>query len=573
MQDDPDILEGASADAMSTDGTRRAPGPSAPGRSGRALSAALVAALLAGTLALATWQRDQRVRLEQRLVDSAAADADFTETALADLGRRQATAAEAVLADRIDDDAVGGVAAQLGVGFALVLGPDGEVLAAHPPRELDGAELLARFEHLRRAMGGQVGVSATLASDNFPSGVGIAVAAPFEAADGRRVLSTAFDRTQTILDRYLAAVRVTPRSAAWLVDDTGGIVAHGADAATPPPPEDVPAPGDVATTDLRGLAVAVATAPVEGTPWSVVVTSPTDEIFAPVAGLALWRPWLFLVALAVMVALQAALLVRNRRVGGELADANAELAATADRMREFVAVAAHELRTPAAVILGYARRLAVQGRHLEPDEVERYGDRLAGASRRLGDLLDQLLVQATADRGRLPQSPTDVPLATVVADAVAAAGLAGEGVEVRVPEGTWVRADPTHLERVLANLLENAADHGAPPIRVTAATAGEVVEVAVRDHGRGVPSSFAPHLFERFATAGGDDRRVGRGGAGLGLSVAASVAAEMGGSLRHEPADPGARFVLRLPSAPPVTTAAEPPGQRPAQRVTSTDRS
>ncbi len=530
---------------MPTPATRR-------GRDG-VVTLVLATLLVVSAVLVVLGQRASRQDLEQRIQDAATAHASFTETAIADLGRRQATAAEAVLAGAIGDEDLASVAAQLGVGFALVLDADGEVLAAHPPRELDGPSLLEQFPHLRRAVGGDVGVSATLEAPTMASGVAVAVAAPFTASDGSlRVLSTAFDRTETLLDRYLASDRFTPNSAAWLVDDRGGIVASGSDLGAPPAtPND---PSQVVAVELRGREVAVAVAEVAGTPWSVVLASPTTEAFGPVAGFALWQPWLLLLGLTAIFWVQARLLQKNRRVGRELEEANLELEAAAERMRDFVAVAAHELRTPAGVILGYARRLAVHWNRLPDEDVELYTDRLARAARRLADLLSQLLVQATADRGELSLAAIDLDVAHEVATAVHDAGFVDADVRVDVPVGLAVHADGAHVRRILVNLLENAAKYGAPPIEIDAAPVGiEEVRIRVRDHGHGVPPEFAPHLFERFSRATPGQTPSGAGGAGLGLSVAAGVAREMGGSLVHEDATPGACFVLTLPSAPPLS--------------------
>ena len=133
-----------------------------------------------------------------------------------------------------------------------------------------------------------------------------------------------------------------------------------------------------------------------------------------------------------------------------------------------------------------------------------------------------------------------------MAGARAAAGrfLSPDDVVVALESG-WplVRVDPVLTERVLVNLLQNAKRHGRPPIRVSARSHSDSVEVMVADDGAGVPPELRDSMFEQFTGA-----RTG-GGLGLGLALSKRLAESQGADLALLDAEGGARFVLRLPCA------------------------
>ena len=121
-------------------------------------------------------------------------------------------------------------------------------------------------------------------------------------------------------------------------------------------------------------------------------------------------------------------------------------------------------------------------------------------------------------------------------------------MSVDVPEDLpLVSADPGLLERVLANLLENAIRHGGGgPVEVVARTGELDAHVKVVDHGPGVPADQREGLFQPFVRAGDGTRQ----GAGLGLTVARGFAEAMGGVLIADGSDGGGLTMrLRLPLA------------------------
>jgi signal transduction histidine kinase len=112
-----------------------------------------------------------------------------------------------------------------------------------------------------------------------------------------------------------------------------------------------------------------------------------------------------------------------------------------------------------------------------------------------------------------------------------------------------VALDKRRVERVIANLLENARLHAGGPVRVRVQRVPHGFEVGVEDHGPGVPPSERSRIFERFvrgASAGGSDAGEG---VGLGLALVAEHVTLHGGDVRVEDADGGgSRFVVRIPA-------------------------
>jgi signal transduction histidine kinase len=115
-----------------------------------------------------------------------------------------------------------------------------------------------------------------------------------------------------------------------------------------------------------------------------------------------------------------------------------------------------------------------------------------------------------------------------------------------------VAVDEQELRRVVANLLDNAARHARSHVAVAVDGDDGTARLTVTDDGPGVPADEAERIFERFARLD-DARSAGEGGAGLGLAIAREIAERHGGTLTLDATHrDGARFVLRLPSVPPV---------------------
>ena len=215
----------------------------------------------------------------------------------------------------------------------------------------------------------------------------------------------------------------------------------------------------------------------------------------------------------------------------------------------FVALAAHELRTPVAVIHGVVETLDRRRDELADSQRAELDEMLQAQAANLKILVEQLLDLSRLDAHVVSIEPTRIRVRERVEEIVtlAAAERAGE-VEVAVAPELDALVDPNVFDRVLSNLVTNALRYGRAPIRVSAERADGRLQVAVEDRGEGVPSEFVPKLFERFSRS--DPSRRKTGGTGLGLAIAHSYAAAHAGELRYRAARPhGARFELVLPSA------------------------
>jgi heavy metal sensor kinase len=225
--------------------------------------------------------------------------------------------------------------------------------------------------------------------------------------------------------------------------------------------------------------------------------------------------------------------------------------------RRFTADAAHELRTPLAVIQTEAE-VALRGAHT-PEEFRKAIQVTLNESRRLGRLADQLLILCRQDAGLLAPSWEEVQLDALVADVVEQLRSLAQDRGIRLVQPTMsepcmVRGDDIQLSRVFYNVLENAIKY-APAnseVSVSVTHAGDQVTVTVKDLGPGIPEANIPRVFDRFYRADASRSRNGLpGGAGLGLAISKAIVDAHHGSITLENlTDGGTKVVIVLPSIP-----------------------
>lgn len=249
-----------------------------------------------------------------------------------------------------------------------------------------------------------------------------------------------------------------------------------------------------------------------------------------------------------------------QEANAELAVLNERLQQAADDQAQFLAVTAHELRTPVALLNGSAELLAEHGAALSEEERQETFRAMRSGAARLRRLVDDLLTASRLQSSALVMRHDVVPVSSFVLAAVDTVRRTHPAADLRVGElpGAVVRGDPDRLAQALENLLTNALRHGRPPVEVSARHDGDRVLVQVADHGAGVAPRIRPRLFERFATG------LTSGGTGLGLFIVRELARAHGGEARYlepGPGRPGA-FVVDLPARP--TDADDPPPSGPA---------
>ena len=219
----------------------------------------------------------------------------------------------------------------------------------------------------------------------------------------------------------------------------------------------------------------------------------------------------------------------------------------ADELKtNFVALAAHELRTPVATIHGLVETIHVRRDQLSADEVAELESVLRGQTVRMKALVEQLLDLSKLEAEAVDIRPTALAIRPRVEEIVATAlGEDADVVEIDVDSRLVAEVDPDALDRIVSNLLVNACRYGSAPVRISAEMNDRHFRVTVEDSGDGVPPEFVPDLFERFTRSSGARARPGTG---LGLAIARSYAQAHRGDLIYEPAQPhGARFQLVLP--------------------------
>jgi signal transduction histidine kinase len=231
------------------------------------------------------------------------------------------------------------------------------------------------------------------------------------------------------------------------------------------------------------------------------------------------------------------------RLGGTLNTMLESLEASVDRQRRFVADAAHELRTPLA---GMTTALEVARSH--PHTSQTLADDLLAGHRRLGRLVNDLLILAAAD-GRAPHRAEPVDLAGVVTDCSRRPVPAGVRLRLGDLDRVSVLGDETQLSRVVSNLVDNALKYAASTVELSVRQDGRQAVISVSDDGPGIPAADRMRIWERF-TRLDDDRSRASGGSGLGLAMVRELTAAHGGTVSVTGREPGrgATFLVRLPA-------------------------
>lgn len=225
---------------------------------------------------------------------------------------------------------------------------------------------------------------------------------------------------------------------------------------------------------------------------------------------------------------------------------------TADEIKAtFISVVSHELKTPVALIKGYASTLRRDDAHWERSimqdslaVIEEEADRL---TRMIEDLLDASRLQA----GGLSLNRADLSLPTLCARLAQKfqPQTKRHHLSLRFPPNfPIILADETRIEQLLSNLISNAIKY-APQgeIEISGQNLPEQVIICVRDEGPGIDPHDLPHIFDRFYRSDGAVKKTK--GAGLGLYLARAIAEAHGGSIWAEPQPNGAKICFSLPRA------------------------
>lgn len=228
----------------------------------------------------------------------------------------------------------------------------------------------------------------------------------------------------------------------------------------------------------------------------------------------------------------------------ELRNANSALVQLVQAKDEFVASVSHELRTPLTAVVGFARELADDPERFDPLEISTMIRTIADQSSDVAAIIDDLLVAARAQMGRVRLLSERVDLRIEVQ---AAAQTLGETSErIQFPGDTAIAlGDRQRVRQILRNLLVNAVRHGGPEVVVQITAEDDLAEISVADDGPGIPVENRQHLFDPYFH--GDRELSQPASIGLGLTVSRQLARMMGGDLEYEHTEKGSTFRLALP--------------------------
>jgi len=234
-----------------------------------------------------------------------------------------------------------------------------------------------------------------------------------------------------------------------------------------------------------------------------------------------------------------------------------EARAASQAKDDFLATLSHELRTPLNAILGWASLL--QHEDVATPEAKTALETIERNARHQARIIGEVLDVSRIVQGRFRLDVANCDLGGVVASVMASLGPAARAKQIVLRSSIEAMesfvADSGRLEQVVWNLVSNAIKFTPKGghVQVDATHAGSHVCLVVRDDGKGIPTSFLPHVFERFTQADTSSTRE-HGGLGLGLAIARHLVELHGGSIsvRSSGDGQGSVFTVRLPIAPPA---------------------
>ncbi|MET0495835.1 MAG: ATP-binding protein [Actinoplanes sp.] len=226
-----------------------------------------------------------------------------------------------------------------------------------------------------------------------------------------------------------------------------------------------------------------------------------------------------------------------------------------DAKTDFMSTVSHELRTPLTSISGYVELLLdAEAGELAPPQA-RMLEVIGRNSRRLRELIEDMLILSKIESGAFRASKRPVDLVALVDHAVEAIAPAAAKAEIRVHTEVYgpleLAADPDQLDRVVMNLLSNAVKFTPPhgTVTITGRGEGDEVVLTVADTGMGIPAGELRALFTRFFRASNAIHQA-IPGTGLGLAIIRTIIDNHGGTVEAQSVEgAGTTFTVRLPTA------------------------
>lgn len=267
---------------------------------------------------------------------------------------------------------------------------------------------------------------------------------------------------------------------------------------------------------------------VEPTPQALASLTPTVHLLVVGIGL----------GLTLLLASTAYQMRVRRRERNEIE----QLQRVATDKDRFLAAVSHELRTPLTVVIGLAHELADRGPGFDPAEHAALLEMIGSHGEEAGSIVEDLLVAARADIGKVSVNPERVELGEIVE-----ATLSGSSLEsVRtLGEPPTAFADPQRVRQIIRNLLTNANRYGGPNVEIRFSTTPQLAVVEVADDGPPISVDQERRIFDPYTSAHDNGDRLGS--IGLGLFISLRLARLMGGDLTYRHDGSHGLFELTLP--------------------------
>jgi signal transduction histidine kinase len=274
-----------------------------------------------------------------------------------------------------------------------------------------------------------------------------------------------------------------------------------------------------------------------GSTWTLTV-QPTASALRAVGPRNQWLAIVLGLGLSLLLATTAHQMRLRRREREEIE----QLQRVSTDKDRFLAAVSHELRTPLTVVIGLAHELADRDGRFEDEERATLLAMIGEHSEEAGAIVEDLLVAARTDIGKLVTYPEAVDLAETVTAVVEESSLPSFRF-VGDPGVAW--ADPQRVRQITRNLLTNAVRYGGPNTEVRFATNLDVVTVTVADDGTPIPAAEEQRIFDPYTSAHENGAQLGS--IGLGLYISLKLATLMDGDLTYRHDGSHSLFELRLP--------------------------
>lgn len=244
-----------------------------------------------------------------------------------------------------------------------------------------------------------------------------------------------------------------------------------------------------------------------------------------------------------------------QRVAGSFNSMAAQVKATQQAQRDFVANVSHDLKTPLTAISGWSQAL-LDGAADAPEERQQAAETIYAEADRMSRLVNELLDLARLESGQMQINMRQVDLGSILADVhrsqLPNARAKSIEMEIDVAEGVLVAGDPDRLAQIFTNLVDNALAYtrAGGIVRLSTRANGRWAEGIVTDTGPGIPEEELPRVFERFYRLEKSRARGERGrGSGLGLAIVHELVTAHGGRVSvSSQVDRGTAFIVRLPA-------------------------